>query len=84
VPRGIPGRALRTTVLDVLAGGGPDADVRRRTIREALLAHGGNVSRTARRLGIHRTTLWFHLQALGMDGVPERVREEVRRRYLVG
>ena len=37
---------------------GNDPDIEEENIRRTLAALGGNVSKTARRLGIHRSTLW--------------------------
>jgi len=35
-------------------------------IRDALAAHGGNVSRAARALGVHRSTVYRRAAALGL------------------
>jgi PAS domain S-box-containing protein len=40
-------------------------------IRKVLLETGGNVTRTAKRLGIHRTTLWRKMRELGIPRVSE-------------
>jgi transcriptional regulator of acetoin/glycerol metabolism len=72
------------TVIDRIAGTAPaDLDVRRRTIRWAIAEECGNVSRVARRLGISRSTLWFHLENLGMGREPAEIRAASRARYVV-
>lgn len=50
------------------SGGGP-ADLQSKmdaAIRDTLAAHGGNVSRAARALGVHRSTLYRRAAALGL------------------
>jgi PAS domain S-box-containing protein len=48
--------------------GGCDLDsVERRAVQEALAKHGGNRSRAARDLGVHRTTLIRKIRRFGME-----------------
>ncbi len=46
---------------------GQSIDLDAATIREAYQAAGGNLSATARRLGVHRATLYRHLQRLNLS-----------------
>ncbi len=48
----------------------------RRMILESLAAYDGNISRTAKELGIHRATLYHKIQHLGID--MERFRRNIR------
>jgi DNA-binding NtrC family response regulator len=51
---------------------GPGPDPARAQIARELIATGGNVSRTARRLGLPRSTLRYRIHLLGLKGlIPE-------------
>lgn len=48
-----------------------DLDSEEESIRGALATFGGNVSRAAKNLGMHRTTLWRKMREFGIKRFPE-------------
>ncbi|MOA18921.1 Luminescence regulatory protein LuxO [compost metagenome] len=68
----LPG--ARGNAADTPEGGG-SADLQSMAdaaIRDALAAHGGNVSRAARALGVHRSTVYRRAGGLGLARSPSR------------
>ena len=46
-------------------------DIERELIRESMTRHRGNISETARALGLTRRGLYLKLRRLGLEGPPE-------------
>jgi len=61
------GEALDVNLLPTRRGRGQRANLSPEMIRQAYRSADGNLSAAARRLGIHRATLYRHLKRLGLD-----------------
>ncbi|MFC1662329.1 sigma-54 interaction domain-containing protein, partial [Gemmatimonadota bacterium] len=66
LPQHLP--AVITREGDIVTGVTPHKSGEREVIAEALRRHGGNRTRAAEELGIHRTTLWRKAKVFGLDG----------------
>ncbi len=53
-----------------------DPEELRTTIEAALRAESGHVTNAARRLSVSRPFLWYYLRKLGMNRVPQQIRDE--------
>lgn len=47
-------------------------------VRHVLRETGGNVTRAAHAIGMHRSVFWYHLRRLRMGDVPREIRAAVR------
>ena len=69
------GRSLLGTLVDV--------EERRQVIRETLKYTGGQATKAAKILGIHRVVLYKYMRMTGLSGEPARIRSALKRRFLL-